>query len=246
MRYRSNKHGRNFVLMTYKNFPRDCIIPFSFHGNTLESVFSNSPVIHPDLKMLMSCRFKESRQSSSSFVLTQWVLRCPTQAGSRGTTRYCEVPPMSQSAQQKVHYIDVIMTMMASQITSLTVVYSIVYSGADQRKHQSSASLAFVWGIHRDRWIPRTKRPVTRKMFPFDDVIIYKKSWITGDIWKQICIFYIQKNVSCDLGVKGFASPWYKMHVQIQIPNSLLSLITHWWHSNRSINKIKSTQYQSR
>ena len=37
------------------------------------------------------------------------------------------------------------MTMMASQITSLTVVYSIDYSGADQRKHQSSASLAFVW-----------------------------------------------------------------------------------------------------
>ena len=37
------------------------------------------------------------------------------------------------------------MTMMASQITSLTVVYSTVYSDADQRKHQSSASLAFVW-----------------------------------------------------------------------------------------------------
>ena len=50
-----------------------------------------------------------------------------------------------------IHYIDVIMTMMASQITSLTVVYSTVYSDADQRKHQSSASLAFVWGIHRDR-----------------------------------------------------------------------------------------------
>ena len=57
----------------------------------------------------------------------------------------------------ELHYIDVIMTMMASQVTSLTVVYSIVYSDADQRKHQSSASLAFVWGIHRDRWIPRTK-----------------------------------------------------------------------------------------
>ena len=55
------------------------------------------------------------------------------------------------------HYIDVTMTTMASKITSLTVVYSIVYSDADQRKHQSSASLAFVWGIHRDRWIPRTK-----------------------------------------------------------------------------------------
>ena len=49
------------------------------------------------------------------------------------------------------HYIDVIMTTMASQITSLTVVYSTIYSDADQRKHQSSASLAFVWGIHRDR-----------------------------------------------------------------------------------------------
>ena len=55
------------------------------------------------------------------------------------------------------HYIDVIMTTVASQITSLTVVYLIVYSDADQRKHESSASLAIVRGIHRDRWIPRTK-----------------------------------------------------------------------------------------
>ena len=49
------------------------------------------------------------------------------------------------------HYGDVIMGAMASQITSLVIVYSTVYSGADQRKHQSSASLAFVWGIHRWR-----------------------------------------------------------------------------------------------
>ena len=55
------------------------------------------------------------------------------------------------------HYIDVIMTTQASQITSLTVVYSIVYLGADQRKHQSSVSQAFVRGIHRDGWIPHTK-----------------------------------------------------------------------------------------
>ena len=47
------------------------------------------------------------------------------------------------------HYDDVIMGTMASQITSLAVVYAIVYSDEDQRKHQSSASLAFVWGIHR-------------------------------------------------------------------------------------------------
>ena len=63
------------------------------------------------------------------------------------------------------HYIDVIMTTMASQITSLTVVFSTVYSDAYQRKHQSSASLAFVWGIHRDRWIPRTKGQLRGKCF---------------------------------------------------------------------------------
>ena len=47
------------------------------------------------------------------------------------------------------HYNDVIMRAMASQITSLMIVYSTVYSGADQRKHQGSASLAFARGIHR-------------------------------------------------------------------------------------------------
>ena len=70
------------------------------------------------------------------------------------------------------NYIDVIMSPMASQITSLTIVYSTVYSGADQRKHQSSASLAFVRGIHRWPVNSPHKGPVTRKMFPFDDVIM--------------------------------------------------------------------------
>ena len=66
---------------------------------------------------------------------------------------------------QACHYIDVIMITISSQITSLTVVYSTVYSDADQRKHQSPASLAFVWGIHRDRWIPRTKGQLRGKCF---------------------------------------------------------------------------------
>ena len=71
------------------------------------------------------------------------------------------------------HYDDVIMTMLASQITSLTVVYSIVYSDVNQRKHQSSASLAFVREIHRGPVNFPHKWPVTRKMFPFDDVIMW-------------------------------------------------------------------------
>ena len=70
------------------------------------------------------------------------------------------------------HYSDIIMGTMASQITSLTVVYSTVYSGADQRKHQSSASLTFVREIHRGPVNSPHKGPVTRKMFPFDDVIM--------------------------------------------------------------------------
>ena len=70
------------------------------------------------------------------------------------------------------HYTDVIMRPMASQITSLTIVYSTVYSDADQRKHQSPASLAFVRGIHRGPLNSPHKWPVTRKMFPFDDVIM--------------------------------------------------------------------------
>ena len=77
------------------------------------------------------------------------------------------------------HYNDIIMSAMASQITSLTTVYLTFYSGADQRKHQSSASLAFVRGIHRWPVNSPHKGPVARKMFPFDDVIIYlHDSWL--------------------------------------------------------------------
>ena len=78
------------------------------------------------------------------------------------------------------HYDDVIMTMLASQITSLTVVYSIVHSCVNQRKHQSSASLAFVREIHRGPVNFPHKWPVTRKMFPFDDVIMVFQQLVQG------------------------------------------------------------------
>ena len=72
----------------------------------------------------------------------------------------------------KFHYSDVIMGGITSKITSLTIVYSTVYSGTDQRKYQNSASLAFVRGIHRGPVNSPHKWLVTRKMFPFDDVIM--------------------------------------------------------------------------
>ena len=70
------------------------------------------------------------------------------------------------------HYSDVIICAMASQITSLTIVYSTVYSDADQRKHQSSASLAFVRGIHMWHVNSPHKWSVTRKMRPFNDDLL--------------------------------------------------------------------------
>ena len=73
------------------------------------------------------------------------------------------------------HYNAVIMSAMASQITSLTIVYSTVYSGADQRKYQSSAPQAFVWGF--DRWIPRTKGQWRGKCFH-----LVTSSWITPEV----------------------------------------------------------------
>ena len=89
---------------------------------------------------------------------------------------YCDLTRgMGSKEKQRLcgkHYNDVIMSAMASQITSLTIFYSIVYSGTDQRKHQTSASLAFVRGIHW--WLVNSphKGPVMRKMFPSDDVIM--------------------------------------------------------------------------
>ena len=74
---------------------------------------------------------------------------------------------------------------MASQITSLSIVYSTVYSDADQRKHQSSASLAFVRGIHRGPVNSPHKWPVTQKMFPFDDVIMH-----IGRVFSVVAIIY--------------------------------------------------------
>ena len=84
------------------------------------------------------------------------------------------------------------MGMIASQITSLTIVYSVVYSDADQRKHQSSASLAFVRGIHRGPVNSPRKWPVTRKMFPFDDIIMNELDSHIG----LKCNYYFEDMVS--------------------------------------------------
>ena len=91
-----------------------------------------------------------------------------------GKGNYLDLSAARPRAQPRrgIVLCDVIMGAMASQITSLTVVYSTVYSGTDQRKHQSSASLAIVRWIHLWQVNAPHKGPVTRKMFPFDDIIM--------------------------------------------------------------------------
>ena len=80
------------------------------------------------------------------------------------------------------HYSDVIMSAMASQITSVSIICSTIGSGVDRRKHHSSGSLAFVQGNHRRPVNSLHKGPVTRKMFPFGNVIMS-----IGSNVKHIC-----------------------------------------------------------
>ena len=71
-----------------------------------------------------------------------------------------------------VQYNNVKTSVLAPQMTSLTILYSTVYSGAQQRNHQSSASLASVRGIHRWPVNSPYKGPQTWKILPFDDVLM--------------------------------------------------------------------------
>ena len=130
------------------------------------------------------------------------------------------------------------MILIASQITSLMIVYSTVYSDADQRKHQSSASLGFVRGIHRGPVNSPHKWPVTRKMFPFDDVImislikithrfcnmcIVSRSYVCASDW--FCITSVHNSVKAGV-VSNFGCTFqYQRKSTLEIP--LQSLNKH-------------------
>ena len=114
------------------------------------------------------------------------------------------------------HYGHIIMGTVASQITSLTIVYSTVYSDGDQRKHQSSALLAFVWGIHRRPVNSPHIWPVTRKMFPFDDVIMQCVIFIRPVWWCSRHVSLISLYILIDAHTGGWmvGIPWlYKLKI---------------------------------
>ena len=135
--------------------------------------------------------------TSSTQVFTQ--MRCELRCTNLESIHYCFWH------WTRFHYDDVIMSTLASQIISLTIVYSTIYSGADQSKHQSSASLAFVCGIHRGPVNSTHKWPVTRKMFPFDDVIMG---------FFQLKDWYICQWSGISWITKLFVANWSRRHFQ--------------------------------
>ena len=138
----------------------------------------------------------------------------------------------------QTHYDDVIMTMLASQITSLTVVYSIVYSGVNQRKHQSPASLAFVREIHRGPVNFPHKWPVTRKMFPFDDVIMifYRQSVVIS--W--LPVQYLTWTRYCKL-----LGPMWSLHQKVYLyKNGKSQINPNMWSLHQKVYLYKNFKPQ--
>ena len=151
--------------------------------------------------------------------------------------------PAYDTTYKLCHYIDVIMTTMASQITSLTVVYSTVYSDADQRKRQISTSLASVWGIHRDRWIPRTKGQLRGKCFhlmtsswQYTLQYTHNHDWLISKIfvwiyvsWSMhffmLCLVYV-------ISFQWFAVTYLYIYIYILQISIYLKGLFHWHWAN--------------
>ena len=115
-----------------------------------------------------------------------------------------------------IHYSDGLMSAKASQITSLMIVYSAIYSGADQKRHHSSASLAFVRGIHRSPVNSPHKGPVARKMFPFDDVIMISPEESMG-IPVNIVGAHLQKKLKAYWDGSPLQSQWIEQNLRCVI-----------------------------
>ena len=132
------------------------------------------------------------------------------------------------------HYYDVIMGAIASQITSLTIVYSTVYSDADERRHQSSASLTFVRWIHRGPVNSPHKWPVTRIMFPLDDVITWCHSLVALTMRASVSVSLPQINDShivrfpSGLMLRGVADVTFMATVFLEKYQSISSVLYFW------------------
>ena len=122
---------------------------------------------------LNQCWFNVKWDISIKF---QWIVWYKTKVGSQTMVSICALPKLVANIhglpKLVAPYSDLIMNVMASQITGISIVCSTVCSDTDQRIYQSSVSRTFVRWIH---WWPVDfphKGPVMCKMFPFDDDIM--------------------------------------------------------------------------
>ena len=119
------------------------------------------------------------------------------------------------------HYSGVIMNARASQITSVSIVHPTVYSGANQRKHESSASMTFVRGIPRTK--PSNAENVSIWWRHYDGKFNDTHTWtnctvhglfafcypaINYDIKQRKC----NKTCLCFLGNTSLQSDWKTLH----------------------------------
>ena len=116
--------------------------------------YSSTDLCHHDLSKIPWHQIR-TRASTITALTPLWLWRHAT---------YIIQLESCYNHQIKV-YSDVIMSMILSEITGVSIVYSYVCSGLDQRKYQSSASLTFVQEIHL--WLANSphKGPVTQKCF---------------------------------------------------------------------------------
>ena len=106
-----------------------------------------------------------------SFVGIQNLFRCPAcENVSKTFVKYVRLQNLKELCADCVGHVT--LRWHHNERDGGTIVCSNIYSGADQRKHQSSTSLAFVRGIQQWPVNSPHKGPVTQKMFPFDDVIM--------------------------------------------------------------------------
>ena len=104
------------------------------------------------------------------------------------------------------------------------MVYSTVYSDTDQRKHQSSASLAFVRGIHREPVYSLHKWPVTRKVFPFDDVIMNGREMWQVDSVPMIIKTNTERNLRThEIGLVTLSLSWCTSNTTRSTLSAILS-----------------------
>ena len=175
-------------------------------------IWSDNGLLHDDTKplpeLMMSVCTYSFHLVDPSLTCYGLVCRHGGSLGPQVSPCICSCPgeySVGAICSRTYLYDDVIMGAIASQIPSLTIVYSTVYSGAYQSKHQSSATLAFVWGIHRGPVNSPHKWPATRKMFPFDDVIVIAVQ-CTLDISRHLLSKELRKDSSFNKGLAFFLS----------------------------------------